>query len=464
MAAAPTGARGKATVADSAQYLASQASDLTTWDGIEHLAQAAYDPAAPVAAAKAAAHHIQVVRNELARQLWSRQLFVGVTLLDELLLHTAAAGEPDPILGTLEYLRDSERGRGGLLVLPLHSFGFLAAGLLRPLGGASTALINAPNRFALTPQTNSLEHTIVFLRDVGPPLGVRKLVDPDLIRHWRRSRGTAWLERNPLLVAGVTSTAGYYYENEFLLLGRLRALTAAIVMLATLQPRTEDRAGFLFSSSQLNNLETRDIRHYLVLTADRRRLLTGQAVPIHRRWHVDELSDLAVDIDPRYWSRKAADADEIYRAVDSLYGGYLQHTVGACRENSLGRTYRKLFEAVSYFRRSYQSGGRGYTAVLSLATAFEMLLTDSYASGTAVRLRRRTQRLLRGVPGTRRYQQSVEDLYYARNRTIHAGTDEHLDLHDARQAFVLAFVALMGRMPTLTGQEDCPLGTLTGDL
>jgi len=147
-----------------------------------------------------------------------------------------------------------------------------------------------------------------------------------------------------------------------------------------------------------------------------------------------------------------------------LYGGYLRHSVGARRENSLGRTHRKLFEAVSYFRRSYQSGGQGYTAVLSLATAFEMLLTDSYASGIALRLRRRMQLLLRGVPGTRRYQQAVEDLYYARNRTIHAGTDERLDLHEARQAFVLGFVALMRRMPTLTGQEDCPMGTLTGDL
>ncbi len=87
-----------------------------------------------------------------------------------------------------------------------------------------------------------------------------------LIEHWYKSRKARWLEANPLLIAGVTSISGFYYENEFLLLGRVRALTTSIVMLATLQPPSDNRGAILFSSSSLNNFETRDIRHYLLLS------------------------------------------------------------------------------------------------------------------------------------------------------------------------------------------------------
>ena len=193
-------------------------------------------------------------------------------------------------------------------------------------------------------------------------------------------------------------------------------------------------------------------------------MMTGQAVPIHKRRQVNELSDLAVDIDPSYWSRRSSTAENIYSSVDSLYAGYLRHSVGVNGETNTGRLYRKIFEAITYFRRSFMGDGEGYTAILSLATAFELLLTDAYAPNISPRMRRRTQLLLRGVPGTLRYQQAVENLYYARNRTIHAGINESLDLRDARQAFVLDFLSLMQRLPILTGTEAAPIATLTGDV
>jgi Apea-like HEPN len=454
----------KAKVEGSAQYLAEHAADLRNWQGIEHLAEEAFVSEPPDSTARAAAHHIEVVRSEMARQLWSRKIFVSVSVLDELILLSAQAGRSDPILATLERLRDSELNRPGLVVLPLHSFGILAAGILRPLRGQSISLINSLDGFAITPQTNNLQRTISFIDDACFAMGLPKPVDPNLIRHWHRSRAAIWLERNPLLIAAVTSISGYYYENEFLLLGRLRAITSAIVMLFALQPRQEDRAARLFSSRQINNFETRDLRHYLVLSPGRAKYMSGQAVPIHKRRQVDELCDLAVDIDTRYWQRRSSAAEKIYSSVDELYTGYLRYNFGSPHGINLVRVYRKLFDAVSYFRRSYLAEGEGYTAVLSLATAFEMLLTDSYSPDVAKRLRRRTKLLLRGVRGTIRYQQAVEDLYYARNRTVHAGTEESLDLSDARRAFVLAFIALMPRVSGLTGSELSPIAVLTGDL
>jgi hypothetical protein len=454
----------KSTVADSVQYLRAHTVDLQQWQGLDDLVDEAVISEPSAAIAKAAAHHLSVIRDELARQLWSRQIFVGVSVLEELLLRTAAAGESDPILATLEHIRDSELSRPGMIVLPLHSFGILAAGLLPLFLGTRAYLINKRSGFAVTPQTNDLHRTVGFLQEAGRSIGVQKQIDPELIRHWRMSRNATWLERNPLLIGAVTSIAGYYYENEFLLLGRLRAITSALVMLATLQPRQEDRRARYFSSRQIDNFETRDIRHYLVLSSTRAKYMTGQAVPIHRRRQVDELSDLSVDINLRYWDRYDPIANKIYESVDALYAGYLKYSIGSRDAVGLGRVYRKLFEAVVYFRRSHMGDGEGYSAILSLATAFEMLLTDSYAPNVGLRLRRRTELLLRGIRGTRRYQQAVDDLYHARNRAIHAGIAESLDLGNARRAFVLDFVSLMPRVPQLTGAEEAPIATLTCDV
>jgi hypothetical protein len=87
----------------------------------------------------------------------------------------------------------------------------------------------------------------------------------------------------------------------------------------------------------------------------------------------------------------------------------------------------------------------GWTALSRL----RMLLTDRFEAGVTARLRNRTQALLRGVRGTRRYQAAVEALYVARSETVHEGKTSRLDLYDARQAFVLCFLKIMRHMPQL---------------
>jgi hypothetical protein len=253
-----------------------------------------------------------------------------------------------------------------------------------------------------------------------------------------------------------------YYENEFLLLGRVRAITASLVMLAALQPHGQGREATLFSSSSINNWQTLDIHHYITLTVGRTKFFKGNIIPIHQRRAVAELSDLAIEIDPRFWGRRPALARRVYEAVNGLYRGYMNYSLGAAKETSRGRVYRKLFEAVSYFRRSYTGKGEGWTSVVSLATAFEMLLTDSYEPGVAKRLRRRTQVLLKGVRGSGKHQQAVEELYHGRSATVHSGVLSDLNLEPAREAFVLVFCALMDRLPTLNARQDSPIAFLTG--
>lgn len=454
----------KQYVRNSSDFLVAHAADLAAYHDIYHLAEVAYDGAKPDKQAQSIAYHLEQIRSELARQLWARQIFVSVSVIDELLFTHTKSGANDPVFETLNSLRASEVSRRGLVVFPLHSFGILAAGLLRPLSGSGAIIINPEQRFAISQQTNELKRTTDHINKIAPLLGVKKSVDGALIQHWRDSRDARWLEHNPLLVAGVSSTSGFYYENEFLLLGRLQALTAAVSMLATLQPRVADRSGYFFSSSTINNWETLDLRHYLVLTHTKASTLEGQAVPVHKRRQILELSELAVEIDPRYWTRRAVLAESIYSSVEALFAGYLRYSVGSRKDTARSRVYRKLFESIHYFRRSHQGAEEDWTAVVSLATAFEMLLTDFYAKGIAKQLRHRTKLLLRGTPGTRRYQSAVEEIYNARNRAVHSGQVEQIDLHEARVAYVHVFVALMQRLPTLRNSEENPVAFLTGDL
>jgi hypothetical protein len=119
---------------------------------------------------------------------------------------------------------------------------------------------------------------------------------------------------------------------------------------------------------------------------------------------------------------------------------------------------------LDYFRRSFVRGGATWAATVSLATAFEMLLTDHYAGGVAETLARRTGLLLSGVRGGTGYQQAVRDVYKARSDIVHAGAGAHsAELIEAQRAFALVFARLAPRIANLSQRSQAPIAELTGD-
>src|SRR4051794_11422625 len=77
--------RGKQSLGDSAAFLTTHTSQLAQWSSVEDVAVAGYGDEPPDKSARAIAYHIQAIREEIARELWSRGVFVGVTVIDELL-------------------------------------------------------------------------------------------------------------------------------------------------------------------------------------------------------------------------------------------------------------------------------------------------------------------------------------------------------------------------------------------
>jgi hypothetical protein len=465
--------RGRQAIATAADHLVQHRSDLDLFEDPEHLALSTdREYALPgtsdelIRTAKALSHQITALRTAIGKELWARQIFIDAEILEELIFHVAREGHgPEPVAGVLEWIRDARATRPGLLIFPLHSLGVLGAGLLQPSRGR-IAFVNAERGYALTPQTNDFDRTLEFLDDARRSFDIGQRLPTELLHHWRQSRPAAWLERNPLLVVRTVHVPGSYYGSEWLLVSRVRATTGLLAMLAALQPERSDRSPRLFSSRSMNNWQTLDIHHYLTLFAGIRRssYLDGQCIPIHAgRTFVSELSDLAIDIDPLHWRRRDALAQRVHDAVELVYAEYLRAQLDHGRPDARRRTVRKLFESMSYFRRSLQGSPTSWSGKVALATAFEMLLLDN--SGAIRRtLVRRTQLLLRGVAGTRAMQSAVDDLYGARSALVHSGDDEaEADMVLAREAYVRCFVELSHRLPGLRRNTKTPLGDLIGD-
>lgn len=351
------------------------------------------------------------------------------------------------------------------VIYPLHSFGFLDAGLFTDASNLPTSeALAREHGVAVTAQHRSLESVAQWLQQVHEWFGVEGNVPFELLHHWQRSR-SGWLATNPLVVVRVYElSGGAYYENQHLLSDRLHVATAFLAGLSVRQPPTEpDENRRLFSTRSVNNWSTLDIGHYYVMNSvtDDKGFLTGEAVPMNiDAGYLAELSDLPVDLDMAHWSGTRDDARSLWQALNSV--GDAQAATRFRRKpknDAPARTARKMFESLDYFRRSL--GSDRWYAVTSLGTAFEMLLTSHYEPGVTNRLRRRVQLLTNDATSA----DAVERLYHARSKLVHAGESppEELDLATAQRAYLACFESLAPKLSSLRPEEGNPLREMTGD-
>ncbi|KAA1426901.1 hypothetical protein [Nocardioides antri] len=461
--------KGKNSPEKSADYLLRNRAELRTYPSVDVLAMYSDPEYAPSTAtpgdikkAKALVHHFTQVRSAIAQALWSREIFIGIDVIDELAFHGAQDNNvTDLLLECLTRIRDGRMNRPGLIIFPVHSFGVLSAGLFYPLRRGQLTIVNPDSGYALFPQSNDMGRTFGQLQRAAERLGVNKSLPRDLLEHWRLSRGAEWLERNPLLVVRANHLPGSYYANEHLLMNRVQSVVGLLSLLAALQPATTDRAGFLMSSSRTNNWETLDIHHYLALydPPAHKTELAGDCVPIHGgRVEVSEMAALGFDLDPTYWRRQVALGADMQAQVEKLYIAQLKLKVAGKRLNAPGRTVNRLFDSLQMFRRSFADSADDWTGRVALSTAFETLLTDHYGKVRAT-LMSRCKELMRGQRGTRAMQQAVGDLYASRSELVHgAEQTTSADMYLARRAYALCFLALSKRIDQIPTVTSTPVG------
>jgi len=397
---------------------------------------------------KGCEYHLLNVRKILFQELIVNNYFLGRSVLDEVLFHSFANGKK-PIISALEKIRDSGILHPGFVIYPLHSLGVIGGGILRSYTDASIDFFVPDANIVVTPQTNSIKGSNNFIENAAKSLGIKKRLPIKLLQHWRRSRPTQWLEKNPLLIIKINSYSEDYYENQILIINKIKLSTTILLMLNSLQHFDTSKEGTMFSSSSTNNWETLDIKHYFIFyPKPYKKKLTGSCVPMNiNKAILAELSEVSAELDPNFWKRRIPLSQSIIKAIKNVEKGYYKHSVCNVESSNKGKVYLKIIKSLDFFHKSYRKKGDVNEAIVNLAVSFEILLTDNYASGIGERIKKRIKVLLKGVKGVRKLTKSIENLYDARSQYVHTGfVKENVEIKTARIAYIHIFIKLCLRL------------------
>jgi hypothetical protein len=282
-----------------------------------------------------------------------------------------------------------------------------------------------------------------------------------------RIQPTAWLTRNPLLLIKTRVFSGSKYENQRFLLLKLQTSTALLLFLASLERALPGKKPGKWTSSQtINNWQTVDIHHYLVYQASgtRGRRYVGKRIPMNvDLTDLAEVSGIGIDFNPEAWKKHPEITRRLVAAVGAVERGYLRHQLINSDETVKGRVYRKLFSSLGYFRRSFRPLSRYEDRCISLAIAFETLLTDSYGAPRDT-ITRRAKLALSGVRNSVKLRKAARRLYETRNSIVHTGAaNVRPDLKLAQTAFTHCSLAVVERVQHLPMQSSHPMGDLLRD-
>jgi len=456
-----------ATIAQSISFLSSRQAILEHFEDIEDFVFRV-DLDHPPKELRGFEYHFQQVRAGLARALWKRGLFIGLSVLDDLLFSGFRSKPPsDAIAHALTIIKDNDVHKPGFILYPIHSLGINGAGFFEFFAKSRVQLAIPSAGILLRAQTNSLDGSLEFLDAARSEFGVSKRISRDTMEHYHRSRSTRWLTRNPLLAVRVRMFSGSYYENQQFLVIKLKTATSLLFLMAALQRgHSTDKAGQWGSTRRVNNEQTLDIHHYFVFERPvRGGQLNTKFVPMNvRPAELADLSALPIDLSPKFWSRRLSIFNELAGFLDLAEGEYIALHILAKGRGGRAIAFGKIFTALNYFRRSFKSRGDANEQVVNLAVAFEVLLTAKYERGVGDRFERRIKLALQGIKGSRRMQAATRDLYKARSETVHNGVCSfEYDLLAGQEAFVYTFLGVLRRVDNVSNAAPDPIGEILGD-
>jgi hypothetical protein len=276
-----------------------------------------------------------------------------------------------------------------------------------------------------------------------------------------------WVMKNPLIVLRIRTLTGTVYENQSTYLRKLSLATCQIMMCSTVAAARANAPKPITSTSRVNNYETLDINHYLVFeTTGPEKYLELLRVP--RNVGVKELaqlSDLAVELDVKAWedSSIVEPLQEVGVSIGKLDQYQRTHVVPGRKLDARGRLAEKLAHALFWFRRSFNSSHDIREAIVSLAVAFEALLSDGFAQGVTNKILERAATCIGNLPEAITENKALRDLFDARGSIVHQGsTSDDVDLLIARRAFVRSFVWITERLDSVPSKSDSPLAGIFG--
>ncbi|WP_271574212.1 HEPN domain-containing protein [Bradyrhizobium sp. CCBAU 11361] len=410
-------------------------------------------------------HHILNIRAATARALWSKEIYVGRSLLDEFVFSAAKQGGPGAAARVLTNLATAGAETPGFVLYPLTSFGMKMPGLFQSDPTLKDYIVFRTAGFAASTQVNSVKAGYRRLDEMARALGIRGRIDWDDIEHFAHS--ATWLRSNPLLLVRLTSHTGDMYENQFVYRLKIRSAASALLMLHALSLEAQGPVDKFRSSLHVNNFQTLDIRHYLIGEGLPNGKISTRRVPMNvSPLDLVRLSDVAATISTEVMatSRMKRFESQIVAALTTVERGYFQHVNLTSKSKAQARFYKRLVTALDWFRQSFGSHANESEAIVAIAVAFETLLTDSYQQGVAERIIRRVGICLRGFPGVAEYKQSVREVYYARGSIVHTGElGQTANVVKAQAAFARCFCSIASRIASWIPTAAEPMRNLLGD-
>jgi hypothetical protein len=410
-------------------------------------------------------YHIVQMRAAIARTLWSNEIYIGRSLLDEYVLNAAKSGSGDVAARVIADLAAAGAERPGFVLYPVIGFGMEMPEIFEQDSKLRSEMVFRQSGFAVSTQSNSFESAVASVQRMARALGILQRIDKSDLRHF--SYTAKWFGRNPHMMVRLASYTGDMYENQFVYMLKIRMAAAHILMMHAISreifgPLERDR-----NSSFVNNFATLDIAHYLVGEAIRGCSISTRRVPMNvSPLDLARLSDVEATLSTKALStaRMKRVVPRITRALMIVERGYFRNVNLNTKDEPSNRLYRRLITALDWFRQSFSRRVNESEAVVALAVALETLLTDQYGSGIEKRLRRRVGICLKGVPGVVAYQDSVVAIYRARSEIVHTGAPDHAtDIQRAQVAFTRCFCEVAKRLEDWIPTADNAMGNLLKD-
>ena len=454
------------TVREALKYLATHHNTLAAYSDVEALAVEG-EVNLPPNTYKGLMFHLLAIRRELSRVLWRDEIFVGASLIDEVVFQQVKTDPSNAYDNTHALLLRRGADRSGFVLYPLHGFGLSESPF--PWGPQSPNLICFPKLgVGFSAQAHSIDAAYRSLSHIARRLGVSGRVPHDIFcrSHYGWMK---WITENPVMVVKIASHTGAYYENQFVYALKIRIAAAFTAMLHALASDRAGREPDGYSTALVNNFETLDIRHYLIAEAPWHNSpdLELRRVPMNLSpIDLAKLSDLTITLDSAALRLPFVRAmtRELLRAAGRVQLGHLTHVNGDSGDKLHRRIYARIVTALDWFRQSFGSRSTKDEAIVALAIAFETLLTDYYALGVAERVVRRVRICLRRRHGVSGYADAVRSVMASRGAIVHTGsTLANANRLKAQAAFALCFQALVAKLPLLGTSPDQPIGELLAD-
>lgn len=363
------------------------------------------------------------IKNYIINKYKAQDIYLSSAAVDDIIFQCLQNSDIATFLNDVENLIEkSGLTKNSVVIFPLHDFGFQYAGLGNIANRSHVSL--KYDNFQVNTQSNSFDRTVSNITDYLDKIKFpkKKKIDLDLFRHYYVSRNLKWFERNPLIFFHFKFSQVERYDNVAFILEKMSFITNKLYFLFVLRSE-KDRVGSLFSTTNTNNWETLDIKHFLTISR------TGannhiNCIPVHYKYSL-LYEDMHMKIDLKVkkkgvykWEARAVSS------IDTLYEGYRNYLI--TKDKKYGMYYR-IASSLNYFRRSIKSI-RKEDKVININIAFETLLLDKHETQKRSKMLQRVWAVLKGKITKKTNLTNLDNAIEDRNLIIHNGLPASVDV------------------------------------